>query len=222
MASINVINDVDKLYQGALIESDEGFRCNVCGKVYKKLKSAQDHINKKDCYNALDLFKNTQNEIGAYSLYKSVIGEFNPSARISITIFRRSPMYGSCVKTYIFCMISGLSEQMAFEYMIWAKEIKKVKTPSGVFTFCRSDEWLSNFRAFCRVNQTILIDSARFYNKYTEDLQEDHLFLVRSLEKANIGLLYLLDNAEWFTSEFIENMAFDYQERIFSLMDELR
>ena len=221
MASINVINDVDKLYQDALIESDDGYKCNVCGKVYKKLKSAQDHISKQDCYNALDLFKNTQNEVGGFKLFRDVLSRLNPSARISITIFRRSPSYGLCVKTFIFCNINGLSEQMMLEYAVWLETRKKVKTLNGIMTYIKNENNLKDFRCFCRINHEILINSKPYLRKYEDELKTDSLFLVRSLEKALISIHYLLNNTDWFTDSFVESLPLEYQERIMAIVDEV-
>lgn len=220
MSNFNVINDIDALYDDPITQTESGFICNVCKKQFKGLGTVQKHVTKKDCYKPLDVFKNTQNEIGGFELYKHLILNEKPTARISLTIFRRSPYYGGCVKGFMFCNINEIQGDMIHEYASWVNVYKKTKKINSVISIMRDENSLREFRKFCRVNQHIAINSAKFFRKYKDELLNDHLFLVRSLEKAKTGILFLINEPE-FSDEFFESLPYDYQERIEELLKEV-
>jgi hypothetical protein len=215
------INDIDHLYDDALIEHSDGtFECKICGKTAKRRATIESHIDEKDCYNFIDMFQGTHNEVKAYKLYQAIIAELHPNSRVSIPIFRRSSHYRGTLKAVLFGNIHKLGSMLE-EYARWMMDIKQIRGYNAVVKYLCNEENLREFRQFCRQNSDIMINSTQFYARYRDDLITDIHFFIRSLERAEIGLKFIINQKDFPLDDAIELLPADYAIRLEILLDEL-
>lgn len=218
------INDVDRLYVDALIEYADGtFECRVCGKKAKRKQTIESHIDEKDCYSFVDMFSGTANELKAFNLYKALIAELHSNSRISIPIFRRSSHYRGTLKAVLFGNIHKMGDRL-YEYAQWMMQFKEIRGYNAVVKYMLNEENLREFRSFCRKHSDVMIDSKRFYARYRDDLISDVHFFIRSLERADIALKFVLDMVdkdEFPLDNILDRLPNDYILRLEELADEL-
>lgn len=186
MDIIKQIKDPDSLYQGNLIDHDDGrIECPVCHAMYKRRKSAEKHFAKQDCYSVLDLFADTPYEEAALELYQSIISEKNPRARTTLQSFRKSNSYSSVVRFCAFCYANEVDDfGLYYSYM---EVIRNFTIMNAALANAINEETLREFRIFLHQNYRY-VDSKTFWDRHGEQLLEDDDFFIRSLEKAHITL----------------------------------
>ena len=218
--NIKPTNDIDKLYDSGLIENDDGtFSCPVCNKVYKRRKSAEEHLESRDCFSLLDMFKDTANEMKGYGLYKGLILSANPKARTTINTFRKSKYYNSVMRYVSFAGIHELKERTS-EYLDWLIEFKNFSNINGLLSNAIKESFLREFRLFLQKHGHIMIDSAKFYDRYNEDLSEDSHFFIRSIEKGHIWIGYF-GEVDFDIDGVYDSLPADYQIRFDKILKEI-
>jgi len=219
VSSLNVINEIDAMYDKGVTSHQNGLHvCGVCGKVYKTLKAAQKHMERKDCYKLFDLVKDTMHETKAYTLYKTLVSALNPNARVTLNIFRKSPMYNPVVRFSMYC---SLNEVFSTDiYVSWLNEIKGIEQVNAILSEGIKDDTLREFRLFAHKHE--LMPSELYYQRYKDLLMEDDDFLVRSIEKAKIGAIFIAKEATFPFVERMEALPMDYQLRLQQLYEAIR
>jgi hypothetical protein len=210
-----IVNDVEKMFRDAIDEKT--CSCRVCGKGFKSMDKLKEHVDDMACLTALDKFRGTHTEIKAYNLFKMIITEKNPTARMSIQIFRKSNTYGNAIKFSLFCSLHDLGE-LTIEYITWLLEFKGFVHINGVLSRGRSEFLIREFRKFCRINHEVMINSKRFFDQYGDDLIEDPDFLIRSLGKAKISIEYFASQVD---DKYFDNLSLGHFITIEEYVDEL-
>ncbi len=214
-----LMNDVEALYHQPIIETDKGFACPVCGKDYVNKKRLETHIEKMNCYKMQDVFKDTEYEKQAQELYRSVIIDQNPKARINMANFRKSKMYGGFLRFVLF----GANHQILDKglYFSWLMYIKEFKLIQMTLSRALDENNLREYRRFLQ-NHPKYIDSATFMERYADALAEDPHFLVRSVEKGHVAIKYMISNKKYADrfADVIEKLPPDYWNRICGMLDE--
>jgi hypothetical protein len=214
---IKTFNDVSGLYESGLIEEDGAYRCPVCNKTYKRLTSAQKHIEKQDCFSVRDVFENTVHEAKAFVLYKNIVSVKNPRANLSLRVFRKSNLYKNCVKFIVFCNLHEV--KVPDIYFMWLRDYRNIRNDNTILTAGREEANLRDFRVFQQKYN--YIDSEHFFGTHKENLEEDATFFIRSIEKAHIGLQWLMEKQpDYFESVYSELPA-DYMIRIEQLVTKM-
>lgn len=214
---IKTFNDVSKLYEGGLIEEDGAYTCPVCKKVYKRLTSAQKHIEKQDCFSVKDIFANTLHESKAFALYKSIVSVKNSRAQLSLKVFRKSSLYKNTVKFTVFCNLHEV--KVPDIYYMWIRDYKGFKYDNAILTEGQKESNLRDFRVFQQKHN--YIDSDKFFETYKDELMDDTNFFIRSIEKAHLGLMWLIENHPDFFDEIYSDLEADYVIRIEDLVHKM-
>jgi hypothetical protein len=215
---LSVFNDIDTLYEKSIIEDNGKFICPVCGKSYKTEKGAKNHMSKRDCFSYLVLIKDTMLELTCYSLYKLLVAEMGTISRVSVTSFRKSGYYKAVAKFVIFCKLHEVKDINSYLRYINSKGVDSVHALLKVGV---KETTLREYRIYLQKNPEE-IDSVSFFEKYADYLETDDKFLIRSIEKGHISLLYLVTGQNQFDiDERIEGLPIDYQNRIFEVSDQI-
>lgn len=216
MTELKTMNDVNAVYdQGYKTLKTGQFLCPMCGKLYKHEYAIKKHMEKRSCHSMLDVIKDTVHEAKAYSMYKILIAALQPNARVTLESYRKSPMYSPVARFTMYC---SLNEVFSCDtYLAWLNEIKGFKTVNVILQQAILDENLREFRIFAHRHD--LIPSDRFYDAYKNDLIEDDDFFIRSLERAKIGVRFLVAQKDFPLDERCDKLPIDYRMRLQQLMD---
>lgn len=214
---INTFNDISKLYERGLIEQDGTYTCPVCGKVYKRLTSAQKHIEKQDCFSVKDIFANTVHEAKAFVLYKSIVSVRNEKAQLSLRVFRKGSLYKNCVKFTVFCNLHEV--KVPEVYYMWLRDYRGLKYDNSILTEGQKESNLRDFRVFQQKHN--YIDSEKFFETHNDSMLEDANFFIRSLEKSHLGLQWLMEKHPDYFEEVYSDLPADYQIRIEELVSKM-
>lgn len=212
--SFKTMNDIDALYDKPLQESSEGFLCPVCSKVYKTIAGAQKHLERRDCANLKALYSGTVSEMTGYKVYKDLVSELNPKSKVTFASFVKSNAYNSTMRYVTFVNYHGMS-QYEIEYANWILFTKKFKTVNQVLSVAIKTPTLNEFKVF--LHQSDMIDSAKYFNQHKERLKEDPNFLVRSIEKCKMSVMYLAENEE--ASSMVHSLDTDYYARVIDVVE---
>lgn len=219
--NIKPTNDIDSLYDNGLIYNDDGtFSCPVCHKTYKREKSAIAHLNERECYSLLDMFKGTTNEMKGYSLYKDLVTLINPKSRLSINTFRKSNFYNGVMRLISFASVYEIGERLN-EYIEWLVLYKNFSNMNGILSNAIKESFLLEFRVFLQCFGDTLINSDKFYSRYREDLLEDQNFFIRSLEKGHIWFGYFYDVDDFDIEEYYDGLDIEYKIRFDDLLSKV-
>lgn len=211
MTKLKTINDIDALYDKGLKKLKNGLLvCPVCEKTYSNEPAAIKHLNARSCYKMQDVISGTVHETKAYAMYKVIISSMKPTARISLSTFRKSPLYGPIARFTMFCSLHSVFD--ADVYLAWLNEVKGFENLHTVLKEGIREDNLREFRIFAQKYN--IIPSEKIYNAYREDLLTDDEYLVRCIEKAQIGLVFLASRDDFPFSERFESLPLDYQNRI--------
>lgn len=217
-STLKLIQDIEAIYEKPIIElKNKSFICPVCGKSYMKQHSAELHLARKSCHKLKDIVTGTLTEARAYEIYKDVLSNVNPRARISMNGFKKSPMYNSFVRFVMFCTLHEVFDPLC--YLDWLNQIKNLQNLPLLLKVGIEEATVREFRTFAQVME--LMNSQKFFDAYKEDLLTDDGFLVRSLEKAKISIKWLARSEEFPFAERMENLPIDYQNRIEEIAKEL-
>lgn len=190
-----IINDINDMYQQPLKETKDGFQCPVCKKKYKVLKRAETHMSEQDCYDIKALVRGKDIERDAYEIFKSIQADQKGSAKVNITVFRRSKMYSSIVKFSMYCTAEKIRNPLL--YFAFVRDIVGFKFNNAILTHARKDQNLHKYRRWLRENPEY-IDNEMFMkgNQHivdpdSADYCQEHL--VRSLERSHLCALFYMD-----------------------------
>ena len=217
---LSVFNDIDSLYSKEPIEQTDGsFQCPVCMKKYKSIKGVNKHMEKRDCFSYLALLKDTMMELSCYQLYKLLMAEEESNRLITVSSFRKSSYYKNIAKFMIFCKLHEVKNINSYLRFI---NHKGFNSAQGILKGGIKESVLRDYRFYQQLNAKDEIDSAEFLDRYEKDLLTDDNFMVRSLEKSHIGLVYLLFGQDRIDFDSrVQNLPIDYQERVFELADRI-
>lgn len=212
------LNDIDALYDaGPKIMKNGAIQCPVCEKIYQSETAAKKHVEKRNCHDLKKVIEGTIFEMKAYALYKMLLAALNDKAKVSMSTFRKSPLYKPVARFSMFCSANEVFSMDT--YVAYLNEIKGIEHVGAILSEGIKEKSLADFRLFAqRMN---LIPSEDFYAKYRDDLLTDDNFLVRSIEKARISLQFLasLPVEEFDFCTRMENLPADYQNRLEELIN---
>jgi|AntDeeMinimDraft_6_1070357.scaffolds.fasta_scaffold01003_5 hypothetical protein len=206
MKIINDIKDINSLYQSDLIYKDDGtIRCPVCDKEYKREKAAIAHYKKQDCFDVVYIFGGSSYESYAYEMYKSALAKTR--SRVSLKIFRKSPSYRVAIQFILICIMYEIPDYG--EYYSFLKEIKRYRM-NKIFSYGQRQSHIEEYRFFR--HEYGLIASTAFFTKWKDELLNDDMFLLESIEKAHIGISFVENNA--LLVDVIEKMPYGMKHRL--------
>lgn len=217
-AELSVFNNIDSLYEQDIIEDEGRYICPVCNKSYKTEKGVKNHMRKKDCFSYQTLIKNTMLELTCYTLYKLLLAEMNSLGNVSISSFRKSGYYKPIAKFVIFCKLHEVKDINSYLRYINSKGVNSIH---GLLKVGVKESTLRDYRIHLQRNPEE-IDNSLFLEKYLDALKTDDKFLVRSIEKGHISLMFLaLSQNEFDFDERVESLPVDYQNRIFEISEKI-
>lgn len=195
---VSQFNDIDNLYDSlSIMKTQAGkYECPVCKKTYKKEHFAIEHFSKRDCYNAVDLFKGTDREKVAYSFYKKVKATDMIQKRVSLPIFRKSKVYKSCIAFTLFCDENEVKNKEL--YYAYVRDSRGYEHNAAVFYNAKKMTSLSDYREWL-YNNPQYIDNVLFLDRNPEFMENrifvegESTFFIRSIQKAHLSLLYYMD-----------------------------
>lgn len=215
---MKTMNDVNAVYDQGLKTLKNGLMvCPVCEKTYQNELAARRHVDKRDCYKMQDIIGGTVHETKAYGLYKELIAAMSPKAQISISTFRKSPMYGPVSRFTMFCSLHEVYDSNS--YLAYLNEVVKIEQVNTLLKAGLDEQHLREFRVYA--HKYDLIPSDKYYDNYRDDLLTDDEFLVRSIEKARVGLTFLAMRDDFPFEERFSKLPIDYQNRISAIADEI-
>lgn len=181
--NLKTVNNISDLYNQEPVKTDAGFTCPVCKKLYKRETSIKKHMEKRECFDAEDMFSGTLVETKAYTLYKAVVGEQSPNARVSLRSFRKSPYYSLMVRYTAFC---GVHEVKQFDqYYAWCRDEINSPRSNSILSECLKESNLRRYRTWLHANDEINTDE--FLEKFDTLLECDAHLITRCIEKALIN-----------------------------------
>lgn len=207
---MKLLNDIDELYNVDIRHHQTlrgGYICPVCDKTYANETTFINHLEKKSCYNLKAVIADTEIESLAYEWYLEVIEGDSKRSIYNISTFRKDRRYKSFAQTVIFCLKN--QERRLIQYLAYMMLVRNYTQLGSALSNMRKESNLREFRAY--LQKTDDIDDSEFVDQYYDDLVNDHLFLVRSLERAHLSMKTFL---EWDVEEIMSEMAIDYKDRI--------
>lgn len=209
--SIKTMNDVGALYEKGMKKLKNGLLvCPVCEKSYRCELSANKHLNARNCHKMQDLVKGTLHETKGYAMYQLLVSNLNPSAKLSLQTFQKSPMYNPVMRFTMFCSLHSVFD--CDVYLSWLNEVKGLEQVNTILKEGIREDNLREFRIFAQKHS--LMPSEKIYDAYREDLLTDDEYLVRCIEKAQISLKFLASREDFPFEERLANLPIDYQIRI--------
>jgi len=209
--SLKTMNDVNAVYdRGLKYLKNKLIVCPMCEKTYSSESAAIKHLNARSCHRMRDLIEGTVHETKAYAMYKVIISNMKPDAQISLSTFRKSPMYNPISRFTMFCSLHSVFD--ADVYLSWLNEVKKIENVNVILKEGVREDVLREFRIFAQKYN--IIPSEKIYNMYRDDLLTDDEYLVRCIEKAQIGLVFLATRDDFPFTERFDKLPLDYQNRI--------
>lgn len=212
---IKKMNDIDELYDGANpIPDGDGFKCPVCIKKLKTEKGMLKHIAERDCYDVKALFAFTHHEEKALILFQSVMADVAPQARTSPSAFRKNKAYAGFIKFVIFCALHQVQDMEL--YFGFIRDVMGFRHVNGGLSAGIKETTLSKFRQWL-MTVPEFIDSATFIDRYRDDLIEDSHFLIRSLEKAHVHILDVVQEPNLDIDSLEDRLPVDYWNRLMEI-----
>ena len=195
MSNLKKHNDIDQLYEEDVYYSElkEKYICPVCGKGFQSEKGAKNHKDRRNCFNAVSLFKNTLTENKMFRIYKTFLDKGTYVSRyenVSIKNFRKEPVYKPLAKFVHFCYKNKISSMEEYFYFIYYSN--KTYSVKNTLEKGITNKWLRKFRKWLKENPE-LIDSDRFIEANYNKLKKDANFLIRSLQRSDVSLFRLMD-----------------------------
>lgn len=214
------MNDLNKEYDKGPQLVDGIFVCPVCSSVHKTKAAAEKHINKRDCYSLLDMFKNTMYETAGYGIYKQMMTEFYQKTA-TIQGYRKAKVYDSIIRFVLFTNIHTVADVREL-YLNWLYNQSKTKHINKIMADGCKESNLNSFRVFLQQYSETLIDSKKFYQMYRQELVDDDEFFIRSLEKAKIGIKFILEQNDFDFEKKMKSMAVGHQIRFAEFAEKVR
>ena len=216
MTNLKTLNDIDAVYdKGLKYLKNKLMICPVCEKSYSSETAAKKHLEARNCHKMQDVISGTVHETKAYAMYKVIISSMKPDAKISLTTFRKSPLYNQIARFTMFCSLHSVFD--ADVYLAWLNEVKGIENVSTVLKEGVREDNLREFRIFAQKYD--IIPSEKIYNAYRDDLLTDDDFLVRCIEKAQIGILFLADQPDFPFEDRLASLPLDYQNRVEAVIE---
>lgn len=204
------INDIEPLYQKGIIERDGLYVCGVCSKEYKRYSSALKHLEKQSCHSYVQLLKGTLTEELMYTLYTSILNELGNNYSIGMVKFReKTRMYNALAKYLTYTQKHSLTNGQVIDYFLYVY-FNKANNISQAANYAKDNNILKEFRQFMIKNHE-LIDSKTFYDKNKDKITSDTSFTIRSIERGEISIYYILDHVD---DKFCEKLSKIEQNRL--------
>lgn len=219
MKLINEFKEIAEIFEGKELihHGEKDVECPVCGKHYKTVSGAQKHLDAQSCAKKQDIFANSAYETNAFILYTNIVHEMKPTARVTIKTFRKSPMYGLVIDFVLSTSIFEIKDRgLYFSYL---RDIRDLH-PNSVLKAGTEEKNAREFRTFQQLYPKY-IDSAKFFDQYGEDLIEDDEFLVRSIEKSDISIKWLLSNRKHNFEKMIDSLPIGLSMRIDTVINSM-
>lgn len=218
MEIIKTMNEVTELYARGLNETDEGWECPVCKKVYKRKPAADKHIDKMDCYRLQDVFDDTEYEHLAKELWASVMAHEHPRMRTTRNVFRKNRMYGPFLRFILYTTLNQVMDKGL--YFSWLNEIAGYKYTNKILAEGVKDDQLRAYRIWLQKHPDY-IDSETFIERHGQQLVDDPHFFIRSVEKSHVSI-EALDKCQGFPlASVVHELPIDYWNRLDFILSQL-
>ena len=210
--------DIESLYEDKeVVDNGDGtFSCPVCGKSYKKRKSAQNHLDKQDCHSALDVFRNTEYEKMALELYTNILSETGKSsARVTLQSFRKSRFYKQVNMFLVSCIVYEVDAGLMFSFL---KDIIKFTRTNVILSKGQEKYWVDELRLFIHCNPDAS-ESKEYYEVYKDELISDPDVLINAIEKAKISIGFISHRKG--LEKAVEDLPVGYRLRVLDILDSM-
>lgn len=209
--------DIDAMFNVPPVELDDGeFQCPVCDKKYKTKNGAVSHMNKQDCIEFKHLYNNTSYEIFGAKIFKYILAELKPTAKPTISTFKKSPSYNPVMRFVTFLYHYKMSH-MFDNYISWLILRKNAKYMNQILKYGCDVGNLHSFKL--DMNALDAVDCTKFIELNFDRLKDDPNYLTYCVEHCHIGVLPLLVLNDF--EPIINAMSLSNQERLYDFVDEV-
>lgn len=183
--------ELDEIYSKKIISYGDGtFECPVCGKEYKTQKGIDRHYAQRDCHSAKDVFSADKYVTDFYKLYIQV-SSLSPKEKRGYTKnqFRNNKRaYNSVANYYWYCYQNKIQDY--YDYIEYILMNASMSTPVMAFNVAQNDRLLKDYRRY-KISHITFEESETFYNRNQSRIPSDTNFLLRALERGEIGIHHL-------------------------------
>ena len=216
---ITLFNDVSKLYDQPIQETVDGFICPVCNKKYKYKKSLTNHVNKQDCYTFVDLFQDTVSEEYMKECFDALVEEFKiKKKKQPMEQFRKSRYYKPIAKLLVYWSRNKCDLDLIVYYMLFCEKKIKYNSLVQMIYMATDDKYLREFRKFLYNNEEY-INSESFVTANWDYLYRPS-FMIRSLERADVGVNYLFKTID--VDQFIKGCSGAEYHRLETFLENIK
>lgn len=186
------INDLTELYAKPVIGNKDGsFKCPVCLKDYQTRVGIMKHMEAKECASAVSLFTGTITEEIGYKFYSEVCHHYANRAPMKTSTFRKNKAYKPVLRFILHCMTNKTDPYLYFFFlqsMCGKHRFITIPLSAGL-----KDTSLKAFRVHLMRNEE-LIESEKFFNSNEANFNADPSFVVRAVQRGDIGMMWLINN----------------------------
>ena len=208
------LNNVDELYNSGLIVTDDGWKCPVCEKNYKINGFAQKHLDKRDCFTMVHLFRDTDLEPSIRTIANHLVAQYiGARAFRSMKSFRKSRYYNPVAKIMLYNILNGVND--IEKYIMWGMD----HCGNGEFWHLtkflgRDILSLTDYYRY-KIRNITIEEQEKFYHKMKYELHTNSIFLIRSLEKGDITLLFLAEKMD--IGKFVDSISEIQRQRLLEI-----
>lgn len=214
---MRLINDIDRLYDINIRHHQTmkgGYVCPVCSKPYVNEDTFTKHLGEKNCYDLKALVSGTETEEMAYRWYVEIVEEDSQRSIYNVSAFRKDKRYNAIVRAVIFC--NSHRERRLMQYLAYMMITKKYKTLNGALSNMLKESNLRGFWSHLQAHS--LVEDEVFVDQHKDELINDHHFLTRSLERAELSMHTFMS---WDFENIMSTMPIEYKERIQKIAKEI-
>lgn len=220
---LTVINDAEKLYDVGLKRNFENgtFECPVCQKSYVRESAAIKHLEERNCLDMAVLFTGTVTELSAYEVYVSLTNEVNPNARVSIGIFRKSPVYNTVMKFVVFMMVNHVAHLRDL-YLAWIIESKSTKFTAQTIKYAMEMKNLDAFKLDLQKYDWLdHKDMEQLFQREKDNIENSPQRLVRLVETGHLTMKFLANHDDPIIEYAINNLPIEYESRLLEIASKI-
>lgn len=210
------INDLSSIYKDVIIEEDDGWSCNVCGKKVKRKSTIEKHVSKMDCFKMYHVFKNTIGETCLMKMHHICSSHDKTKSVSRMSVFRRTRMYSTLAKFYLFCLEHNIKNPIEYLRFIVFHLFPDDYTMSyKKLSLGQKKQYLSEFK---KTRKPSLHECRMFYEMNKSHF-DDSNFVIRSMEVGEILPEYVFSHVISDFDDFVNSLSDIQKDRLLSIIE---
>ena len=209
------VNDVEELYDSGYVGWNDWFICPVCDKKYKTKSGVDKHMEKRDCFDVVSLFKGTRAEFLAYGLYKELCSIFNKKA--TFNSFKKSSSHKRMLRYMALLEIEKLTTHRE-SYMAFVVSKYRAKTIAQTISRACLQSYMKEYKKHFHTYGDIDFPNQRIPLLELYHASDDMYFdITRDIETNILSVSDAMNDPAMVTIIESSNMPLDYKDRIMYL-----